>query len=452
MARTKRSAVLDMKDARLGLKAGHRFQEPLSPGWYLVYRRPTSGAAGKWSACWVNPKTKAQTRKTIGLADDFQDADGKTILTYAQAQTSAIKWFERKTKRILNVEDFESTNNDSYTVADAMQAYFKDGERRAMKGASRAKMSANAWIIPALGELEVSRLTRELLESWLDRIAAAPRRIRTKAGQAPAFAPPPGTADEIRARKDSANRVLSILKAALNFAIDRRLVNLSEPSWRKVKPFKGTTSSRIRFLNPDEQVKLINVCSPDFKDLVKGALLSGCRYGELARLRCKDYNPGTDIPTIFVAESKNGKPRHIVLTNEGVALFDALTAKKQSPDDLIFTNGAKRTRRTSTGGGWLESDQKRHMKKACETAGLEPISFHELRHTYASMLVNNKCPLPVVAQQLGHSDTRMVEKHYGHLIPSYVADMVRAALPVLGIVETAKSRKTKIKGSGDVGR
>ena len=445
MARTKRSAVLDTKDARLELKAGHRFQEPLSPGWYLVYRRPVSGAAGAWSACWVNPKTKVQTRKTLGIADDFQDADGKAILTYAQAQTSAIKWLERKTKRILSAEDIETTHDASYTVADALLAYFKDGERRAMKGASRARMSANAWIVPALGELEVSRLTRELLESWLDRIAAAPRRIRTKAGQAPAFAPPPDTADAIRARKDSANRVLSILKAALNFAVDRRLVNVPNPSWQKVKPFKGTASSRIRFLNPDEQVKLIKACPLEFKNLVKGALLTGCRYGELARLQCKDYNPSADIPTIFIAESKNGKPRHIVLTNEGVALFDALTAKNQSPNGLIFTNSAKRTKRDSIGGGWLESDQKRHMKKACETAGLEPISFHELRHTYASMLVNNKCPLPVVAQQLGHSDTRMVEKHYGHLIPSYVADMVRAAMPVLGIVETAKVRKTKTK-------
>jgi hypothetical protein len=44
-------------------------------------------------------------------------------------------------------------------------------------------------------------------------------------------------------------------------------------------------------------------------------------------------------------------------------------------------------------------------------------------------------PLAVVATQLGHSDTRMVEKHYGHLAPSYVADTVRAAFGTLGIAE-----------------
>jgi integrase len=47
-------------------------------------------------------------------------------------------------------------------------------------------------------------------------------------------------------------------------------------------------------------------------------------------------------------------------------------------------------------------------------------------------------PLRVIAAQLGHADTRMTEKHYAHLAPNYVADTVRAALPVLGIVERSK--------------
>jgi len=45
-------------------------------------------------------------------------------------------------------------------------------------------------------------------------------------------------------------------------------------------------------------------------------------------------------------------------------------------------------------------------------------------------------PLAVVAAQLGHADTRMVENHYGHLSPSYiVADTVRATFAALGILE-----------------
>ena len=86
------------------------------------------------------------------------------------------------------------------------------------------------------------------------------------------------------------------------------------------------------------------------------------------------------------------------------------------------------------------------MKEACAKAELEPVSFHELRHTYASMLVNRGCLLAVVAQQLGHSDTRMVEKHYAHLAPNTVRDEVLKAMPRLGILEPTKISKLKIAG------
>jgi len=54
-------------------------------------------------------------------------------------------------------------------------------------------------------------------------------------------------------------------------------------------------------------------------------------------------------------------------------------------------------------------------------------------------------PLAVIAAQLGHSDTRMVEKHYGHLAPNYVADTVRAAFGTLGLVE--KTNVVTVLGS-----
>ena len=52
------------------------------------------------------------------------------------------------------------------------------------------------------------------------------------------------------------------------------------------------------------------------------------------------------------------------------------------------------------------------------------------------------CPLAVIAAQLGHADPRMVEKHYGHLAPSYVADTVRKAFGSLRIVEPARLGRT----------
>jgi integrase len=66
------------------------------------------------------------------------------------------------------------------------------------------------------------------------------------------------------------------------------------------------------------------------------------------------------------------------------------------------------------------------MAEACQRAVIEPAAnFHALRHTYTSHAVMAGAPLMAVAKNLGHSDTRMVEKHYGHLSESYVAEAIR---------------------------
>ena len=85
------------------------------------------------------------------------------------------------------------------------------------------------------------------------------------------------------------------------------------------------------------------------------------------------------------------------------------------------------------GNRWNTSEQSRPMKEACEQGKITPrLSFHILRHSWASLAVMAGVPLLVVAKNLGHADTRMVEKHYGHLAPSYIADAIRAGAPRFG--------------------
>jgi integrase len=67
-----------------------------------------------------------------------------------------------------------------------------------------------------------------------------------------------------------------------------------------------------------------------------------------------------------------------------------------------------------------------------------PANFHATRHSYASHCVMNGAPLLVVGKNLGHADTKMVERHYGHLAPSYVADAIRAAAPKFGFTPDDK--------------
>src|SRR5690606_7491195 len=101
-------------------------------------------------------------------------------------------------------------------------------------------------------------------------------------------------------------------------------------------------------------------------------------------------------------------------------------------NDLIFPKSEK----DGVQEVWGASHQIRPMNAACEKAKITPAAnFHLLRHTHASHLALQGVPLTVIAAQLGHSDTRVTEKHYAHLCPNYVADTIRANFPNLNIVD-----------------
>ena len=213
---------------------------------------------------------------------------------------------------------------------------------------------------------------------------------------------------------------------------------VSDEPWRKAKPFREADAPVVRYLTLDECRRLVNGAEGAFRDLVRAAMLTGCRYGELTRLRAGDVNHVTG--TVTLRETKAGKPRHVALTDEGRALMAELTASCAA-DVLVFLR--------DDGKAWGPSHQQRPLDAASAAARLNPpATFHMLRHTYASTLAMKGVPMGVIAAQLGHADTRITERHYAHLAPNYVADTVRAALPSFGIVD--RSNVSAI-GRGDVG-
>ena len=170
---------------------------------------------------------------------------------------------------------------------------------------------------------------------------------------------------------------------------------------------------------------LNNACEPSFRALVQGSLFDRLPLRRLTRLRVADFNQNSG--RITIRHSKAGKPRHIALNAEGVQLFDALTSGR-GPRDLIFER--------EDGKAWGKSHQQRPLEEASRQAKLDPpATFHILRHSYASALAMQGVPMGVIAAQLGHADTRMTERHYAHLAPSYVADTIRKALPALGLLD-----------------
>ena len=289
-------------------------------------------------------------------------------------------------------------------------------------------------MLPQLGKIEVAALTADRLRKWHAGLARKPPRLRSKQGKTQQYRVLADDEDSLRRRRASANRCLAQLKAALNLAWREGKVP-SDKEWRKVKPFEGADAARVRYLTLAECKHLLSGCEPAFGSLVRAALETGARYGELIRLRVEDFN--RDTGTVAIRISKTGKSRHVVLTNEGAAFFVGLCARRGASEPMLLK---------ANGGTWRKSHQLRPMLEACRRAKIDPpINFHALRHTWASLATMNGVPLLIVAKNLGHTDTRMVEKHYGHLAPSYIAEAipsrigaVRARLP-LKLTEAASS-------------
>jgi integrase len=344
--------------------------------------------------------------ESLGVADDFADADGIRVLSFDQAQAAGRAWSKRKAE-----QDSGESVSGPYTVTQLMDDYLKDRQSKKRKDLSHTRYTINAHILPKLGHIDVSKLTRTKLETWRDA------QIEVDVIDS----------EQLRKRQATANRIFTILKAALNFGYKHRENRIAtRTAWEKISPFRQVDAPKVRYMSVAECKRLIAACPADFRRLVRAALYTGCRYSEITHLRVSAFNATSN--TIHIAESKSGKSRNIALTDEGTSFFNSV-ADGKADDDYLFTHDAGQHQAKP----FAHSQQTYWMNLACKEAKIAPaVSFHILRHTYASQLAMNKTPMPVIAAQLGHSDTRMTERHYAHLGQSYVADVVRANLPSFG--------------------
>ena len=241
-------------------------------------------------------------------------ADGVHVLSFVQAQEVARKWFAHLARH-----DRGEVRSGPYTVRECLEEYLMWLHGHGKTG-NDARYRVDTHIAPKLGDIQCNRLTTAELQKWLRDLANSPARLRSKKdAKKPNFrAQVKGDDDAIRRRRASANRTLTVLKAALNRAWREGKIP-SDDAWRRVEPFEEVDGARARYLTVAEAKRLLNACDPDFRRLAQAALATGARYGELVTLRAADFNP--DSGTVHVRTSKSGKGRHIVVNDEGAALL-----------------------------------------------------------------------------------------------------------------------------------
>ena len=235
---------------------------------------------------------------------------------------------------------------------------------------------------------------------------------------------------EVGYKSGTVNKHASMLNRTLNIAVHW--------GYLEKNAFKGAAIRKLpvgdyvqRFLTRNEISQLLSACKqsthPYLYLFVKLLLLTGARKSELRLAKWKDIDD--DKMQLFVAISKSGRSRKIMLSNQAVKVLEQVRLRTDAlglpttRDDWLFQNPRTRKPYTSFHLAFFAARKR---------AGLNTVRIHDLRHTYASLLINNGASIYEVQQLLGHYHISMTER-YAQLFPNTLKDRVNIIASTIDI-------------------
>ncbi len=210
-----------------------------------------------------------------------------------------------------------------------------------------------------------------------------------------------------------------------NMALAKHIFNLAE-RWEVIDKAPTRNVSRLednackeRFLTADEMTRLLDVLAscnrPAIPEIIEFLLLTGARRNEVLNLAWKELDLDNGIWVLPAERNKAKKPKTIPLSEEALGM---LMKRIGNGSDWVFPN-------PETG------KPIRHLywtwDKIRKAAGLPEVRIHDLRHSYASFLVNSGRSLYEVQKLLGHSQLSTTQR-YAHL----AQDTLRQATEIVG--------------------
>ena len=214
-------------------------------------------------------------------------------------------------------------------------------------------------------------------------------------------------------------KILITLGGILKYATRKRYIDFN-PSREIDKPKgNGSAKENVNFLKPPEiRIMIENTEGQKYKVLFKLAVMSGMREGELLGLKWTDidwFNSQVHVKRTFnhgrFYEPKSEASRRCI--DLGPSVISELKkwqlACLPNELDLIFPNAE---------GNPMDCMNlvKRHFHPALRRAGLRRIRFHDLRHTYAALLIDQGEHPKYIQRQMGHSSIKVTMDTYGHLM------------------------------------
>lgn len=213
--------------------------------------------------------------------------------------------------------------------------------------------------------------------------------------------------------KGTVNRMLVLLRYNFNLAIDWETAGVKENPAKGVKPFQENNKIE-RYVTQEESLTLKEALetseNPMLKYIIAFLLVTGARKQEALKAKWEDIDLTANVWRIPL--SKSGKVRHITLSETAVNFLTLvqghnakLLGQSYNPCPYVFPNPKTLKPFCTIFYSWDTARKK---------AGLPEVRIHDLRHTFASTLVNNGVSLYEVQKLLGHAHIRTTER-YAHL-------------------------------------
>ena len=309
--------------------------------------------------------------------------------------------------RIQSGERAEDTNG---AQAPLFQEFVTGSWRAACyEPCKQSTKTSKAWalnnqLLPAFGAMPLDRIDRTGVIRWFEDYS-----VRAPGG---------------------ANSALLVFRQIMNHAISRGHIETNPTRGLKRNPRPKLT----RFLSREEIGRLHEVLDryetkrPSSKaqvDIIRLLLLTGCRAGEILRLRWREVG----VDTLDLEDSKTG-PRQVLLSLEARAIIER-QPRLGSP--WVFPSPVNPARARFDLSLW---------KKVRKLARIEDVRLHDLRHTFASQAAMQGIPLPVVARLLGHAQVQMTLR-YAHVSDR---DLETAAERIGGVMAGILNRAPTVPG------
>ena len=224
-------------------------------------------------------------------------------------------------------------------------------------------------------------------------------------------------------------RELGLLKRAFNLAV-------REWEWCRDNPVSRVSRERFnnqveRWLSPEEESRLLAVCPEWLKDIIIFAMNTGMRQGEILGIEWSHVDLFRKTATVM--RSKNGERRTIPLNQSALEVLKSKAKVRHIMSSYVFTS--------KIGTRIDQANLLKAFYKTLEKAKIENFRFHDLRHTFATRLVQAGIDLYKVAKLLGHKDIRMTQR-YSHHYPESLRDGVEVLDKF--ITNLSQSRETEL--------